>query len=138
MIGTASEVNHEYLRGLGATPVAYGDGQVERIRAVADTIDVAFDAAGHDNLRDAVELVADRTRIATIVDMRLAAALGCRVLRSQRSATRLATLALLVADGRLRVHVRRVYPLAEAPDAHRDVESGHGRGKVVLAVGMPR
>ena len=33
VIGTASERNHDYLRSLGAEPVAYGDGLVERVRA---------------------------------------------------------------------------------------------------------
>jgi NADPH:quinone reductase-like Zn-dependent oxidoreductase len=36
VIGTASEANHEYLRGLGAEPVTYGDGLVERVLEAAD------------------------------------------------------------------------------------------------------
>lgn len=135
VIGTASPVNHDYLRELGAIPVAYGPGQLDRIRQVADRVDVAFDAAGHENLRTAVELVADRSRIATIVDMSLAADVGCRMLRSQRSADRLRELTRLVAAGDLQVPIRRTYPLEAAADAHRDVESGHGRGKVVLSIG---
>ncbi len=138
VIGTASPANHDYLRELGAIPVAYGEGQLERIRAAADRIDAAFDAAGHDNLRTDVELVKDRSRIATIVDMSLAEKLGCRMLRSQRSAARLQELTRVAAAGNLRVHIRRRYPLAAAADAHRDVESGHGRGKIVLAIGAPR
>ncbi|MCA1717078.1 MAG: NADP-dependent oxidoreductase, partial [Actinobacteria bacterium] len=35
VIGTASEPNHDYLRELGATPVLYGDGLVDRVREVA-------------------------------------------------------------------------------------------------------
>lgn len=34
-IGTASEGNHDYLRALGAIPVAYGEGLIERVRALA-------------------------------------------------------------------------------------------------------
>ena len=135
VIGTAAEENHAHLHALGAHPVAYGPGQVERIRAVAGRIDAAFDAAGHGNLTDAVVLVADRGRIGTIVDMGLADELGCRFLRSRRSAERLAELVELVDDGRLDVHIRRTYSLADAADAHRDVGRGHGRGKVVLEVG---
>ena len=42
MIGTASPANHEYLRSLGAEPVAYGEGLVEWVRALApDGVDVA-------------------------------------------------------------------------------------------------
>ncbi|MEG9227609.1 NADP-dependent oxidoreductase [Aeromicrobium sp. Sec7.5] len=139
VIGTASAENHEYVRGLGAVPVEYGPGQLERIRAVTTApVDVAFDAAGHDNLRSAVQVVADRDRIATIVDMALAQELGCRVIRSDRSAARLQDLMDRVDDGTLRIHVRRTYDLDEAAAAHRDVESGHGRGKIALTTGQTR
>lgn len=139
VIGTASIANLEYVRGLGATPVEYGDGQLDRIRAAAPNgVDVAFDAAGHDNLRSAVQLVNDRERVATIVDMALAAELGCRVLRSDRSARRLGNLLDRVAEGSLAIHVRRTYTLDEVADAHRDVETGHGRGKIALLIGDGR
>ena len=39
------------------------------------------------------------------------------------------------AEGNLRVTVARTYPLEEAPAAHEVVESGHGRGRIVLLVG---
>lgn len=135
VIGTASARNHAYVRSLGAIPVAYGEGQANRIRAISEQIDVVFDATGHENLLTGVELVPDRDRIATIVDMALAVELGCRIVRSRRDATRLADLMRLVDAGELTVHVRRRYQLDAAADAHREVETGHGRGKVVLEIG---
>lgn len=138
VIGTASQVNHAYLRSLGAVPITYGPGQAERIRALGGRVDVVFDAAGHENLRTAVDLVADRDRIATIVDMALAVELGCRIVRSRRDAARLADLMRRVTSGELEVHVRRTYGLDEVAAAHRDVETGHGRGKVVLEIGQAR
>lgn len=139
VVGTAAPNNHEYLRGLGALPVSYGQDQADRIRAAAEgPIDAVLDTAGHKNLQTAVDLTEDRTRIATIVDMGLATELGCRIVRSQRSTERLAELVRLVAAGRLNVHIRRMYTLDEAAEAHRDVQTGHGRGKVVLTIGEPR
>lgn len=139
VIGTASVAHHDYLRQLGVVAVEYGPGQLERIQQVApDGIDVVFDAAGHDNLRTAVELVEDRQRIATIVDMELAQELGCRVIRSDRSAARLQDLMDRLERRTLRIHVRRTYDLDDAAAAHRDVETGHGRGKVALAIARPR
>ncbi|WP_343221504.1 NADP-dependent oxidoreductase [Polymorphospora rubra] len=136
VVGTAGAANQEYVRALGAIPVHYGDGQLDRIRAAAPGgVDLALDAAGHDNLRTAVELVADRRRIGTIVDFDLAEELGCRTLRSDRSAARLAELLARCADGTLRVTIRAAYELDRAADAHRDVETGHGYGKVALLVG---
>ena len=136
VIGTAREANHDYLRRLGAIPTTYGDGLVERVRALAPTgVDAAFDAAGHGALRASTELVAHRERIATIVDFDVADALGLRGIRSRRSAERLAELTGMYDRGELRVHVRRTFPLHEAAAAHREVERGHGWGKVVLTIG---
>jgi NADPH2:quinone reductase len=36
--------------------------------------------------------------------------------------------------GQLKLEVQKVYPLAEVVDAHRQVETGHTHGKVVLAI----
>src|SRR5262249_32748878 len=65
VIGTASPANHGYLRSLGAIPVAYGDGLVERVRAaVPQGVDAALVAASTmDALRASLELVADKQRI---------------------------------------------------------------------------
>ncbi|EME99677.1 NADP-dependent oxidoreductase [Streptomyces mobaraensis NBRC 13819 = DSM 40847] len=136
VIGTASPRNHDYLRSLGALPVAYGDGLVERVRALAPRgITVALDAAGGAALDASVELVADRDRIGTIVGFDRAPALGVRVLRTQRSAARLSALTGLWTEGRLRVEVSRTFPLERAADAHRAIETGHGRGKIALVMG---
>ena len=69
VIGTASPGSHDLLRELGAEPVAYGDGLVERLRALApDGVDVAVDAAGGEEaLLTSLELVGDRGRIVTMV-----------------------------------------------------------------------
>ncbi|MFI9812607.1 NADP-dependent oxidoreductase [Saccharothrix variisporea] len=136
VIGTASEANHDYLRSLGAIPVTYGEGLVERVRALApDGVDVSLDAAGADGLRAAVELVADKDRVGTMVAFEIYQELGVRWLGSKRSPERLATLARLVDEGALKIQVRRTYPLEQAADAHREVGTGHGRGKVVLSIG---
>lgn len=136
VIGTASQPNHDYLRRLGAIPVSYGDGLVERVRAVAPGgVDAALDAAGPDALRAAVELVEDPARVTTMVSYELAAQLGLPQRFGQRSAARLAELCGLYAAHQIVVHLRRIYPLQQAEDAHRDLGRGHGRGKVVLSVG---
>ena len=138
VIGTGSTSNQDYIRSLGAVPVVYGDGERDRIRAAApDGVDLAFDAAGHGNLAIAAEFVADRARVGTIVEPGLASDLGCQWITSDRSASRLSELLALCADGDLRVHVRAVHPLEDAAAAHRDVETGHGRGKVVLDIAGP-
>lgn len=133
VIGTASESNHEYLRSLGAIPVSYGEGLLERVNAVApDGVDVVLDAAGRGALDASVELVANRDRIGTIVDYERAEQLGVRGIRGPRTAARLSELVRLVEKGDLQVTVSKVFPLADAALAHVEVEGGHVRGKVVL------
>ncbi|NUO55808.1 MAG: NADP-dependent oxidoreductase, partial [Hamadaea sp.] len=132
VVGTAGPANHDYLRSLGAVPVAYGDGLADRVRAVAPQgVDVALDAAGRGAVAASVELIADRDRIGTIVDDAAAAEFGTRVVRAGRSPQRLAEVVALAAAGKIVLPVR-AYPLADVAAAHAAVESGHGRGKVVL------
>src|SRR6185312_15136056 len=67
VIGTASERNHDLLRGYGAIPVTYGDGLADRVRAVApDGVDAVLDASGRGELPVSVELAGGPERVLTI------------------------------------------------------------------------
>ena len=48
------------------------------------------------------------------------------------SAEGLGWLAERAAEGRITVEIQQVFDLAAAPDAHRLLEEGHVRGKLVL------
>jgi NADPH2:quinone reductase len=142
VIGTASESGHAYLRKLGAEPVTYGDGLLERIKAIApDGIDVAVDTVGTDEAIDtSVALVADRDRIVTIAASQRGLELGLKVIGGApgadpgteiRAAARL-ELAQLAETGKLSVLVAATYPLAKSADALRELATGHTHGKIVL------
>ncbi|MDT5082849.1 MAG: hypothetical protein QOJ80_7486 [Mycobacterium sp.] len=137
VIATASPARHDQLRSYGAEPVAYGDGLTDRVRALG-RVDAALDLIGTDEALDtSVALVADRARIATIAGFGRAAELGIAALtgadggQAIRDASR-AQIIALAADGKLEVTVDKVFPLDEAPEAHRYLQTGHARGKVVL------
>jgi NADPH:quinone reductase-like Zn-dependent oxidoreductase len=135
VIGTASPANHPYLAELGAIPVRHGDGLVERVRSAApDGVDVVLDAIGGDALLDSLKLVDDPSRIGTLVDHDVAADLGLLGIRAVRSTDQLRELARLWQAGSLRVSIRASFPLDRIIDAHRSVEYGHGRGKVVVTL----
>jgi NADPH:quinone reductase-like Zn-dependent oxidoreductase len=137
VIATASPARHDQLRGYGAEPVAYGEGLADRVRAIGP-VDAALDLVGTDEALDtSVELVADRGRIATIAGFARAGELGIAVLTGAdggqeiRDASRAEVIAL-AADGKLDVTVDKTLSLDEAPEAHRYLQTGHARGKVVL------
>ncbi len=135
VIGTASEHNHDYLRLLGAIPVTYGPGLADRVRSVApDGVDAVLDAIGGEALDVSVELVGSTERIVTIADWANAARLGVRRVGTERSVGKLAELTRMYGEGHLKVSIWKAFPLARTADAHREVETGHVRGKVVLTV----
>jgi NADPH:quinone reductase-like Zn-dependent oxidoreductase len=135
VIGTASEPNHEYLRSLGATPTTYGDGLVERVRAIApDGVDAALDTAGRGVLPDLIELTGSPERVVTIADY-TAPQYGVRMSGTGqgRAFEALGQAAQLFDQQAFEIPVR-TFELADAPEAHRISEEGHLRGKLVLLV----
>jgi NADPH:quinone reductase len=142
VIATAGAGSHDLLRGLGAEPVTYGDGLLERIRDLApDGVDAAVDLIGTDEAMDvSLALVADRERIATIVNFGRGAIEGVALLgggpgadpgNALRDAAR-PELARLAGEGRLRVVMSTTYPLDEVAQAHRQIATGHTTGKIAL------
>jgi len=144
VVATASPASHDDLRQLGAHPVAYGPGLLDRLEAItAQTgpFTAALDTVGADEALDAsVALVEDRSRIATIAGFDRAAELGIAALGAGagadpgddiRDAAR-SRLARLADEGVLDVTVSRTYPLDDAGRAHADSRGGHPRGKLVL------
>ncbi len=142
VVATASPARHEFLRELGAEPVAYGPGLAERVRKLAPGgVDAALDLVGTDEAVDvSLELVADRARIATIAAFGRAGQAGIRALgggpgadpgTELRMAARL-DLAKLADQGKLRVFIAGTFPLTKAADAHRAVMTGHAKGKIAL------
>ncbi|MGZ0710331.1 quinone oxidoreductase family protein (plasmid) [Coraliomargarita sp. W4R53] len=144
VIATASPRRFDRVRALGAIAVAYGDGLTQRVREAADgEITVALDAAGTDEaINTSLELVGDRSRIATIVRGRDAAGFGIRAFlggapgalsdielgwRAQAVPVTLA----LIAAGHFSIELAPSFPLASAAEAHRTIDAGVD-GKIVL------
>ncbi|MCA5893737.1 NADP-dependent oxidoreductase [Isoptericola sp. NEAU-Y5] len=135
VIGTASEKNHEFLRGLGAEPVTYGDGLADRVRALApDGVDVALDYVGGDAVAVSAAVLADGGTIASVVDAAARDDHGGQYVWVRPSVPDLEALAALIDAGKVTVEVAEVFDLADAAEAHRANESGHTRGKIVVRV----
>jgi NADPH2:quinone reductase len=145
VVATASPANHDRLRELGAIPVAYGDGLLERVRSAAPQgVDAVLDAAG---TREAIDvslaLVDDRSRIGEIVVAGWAAEYGVTVFSGglpgsvgpAEIAWREESIGVvldLLQQGKFDLEIAERYPLDRVADAMRHSASGHVRGKIVL------
>ena len=134
MIGLASPANHDWLAGHGVIPVAYGDGVDDRIRQAAGKVDAFIDTFGPDYVQLALELGVEPSRIDTIADFGAVAKYGVKGDGNAvgASASTLAELAALIADGQLEVPIAATYPLGQVQEAYQQLASGHIRGKIVL------
>ncbi len=135
VIGTASRRNQAYLESLGARATTYGEGLVERVRALApDGIDAALDIAGSGVVPQLVELTGEPSRVLSIADFG-APAHGAKVSsRPVDPAGAYREAGELFAAGRFRLPVERTFPLSEAAEAHRSSAAGHAAGRIVVTV----
>lgn len=136
VVGTAGEANQDYIRSLGAIPTTYGNGLVDRVRALVPGVDAVLDVAGKGVLPDAIALRGSTDRILTLADGS-ASKFGVQFsggTRSDRSTSDLAEWVDRAARGEVVTAIVGPFPLDRAADAQRATESGHSRGKVVLTV----
>lgn len=136
VVGTASEANHDFLRGLGVIPVTYGDGELERLRAaVPGHYTAALDTIGGEAIRTALALGIPPERVNTIADRGAVEELGVSAVGGgKKTSAELAEFARQAADGELVVPIRSTYHLPDVVAAFHDHETGHGLGKVVLLI----
>lgn len=157
VFATCSARNVDLVRSLGATPIDYGR---EDYRVVAAGCDVVLDTLGGEHHWRAVETVREGGRVVTITPglpeytqqhgpliglVRFAGSFAALVLRAWwrrrvrvslatrwAEGARLRALGQLADEGALTPLVDRSFPLTQAADAHRYLETGRARGKVVL------
>jgi NADPH:quinone reductase-like Zn-dependent oxidoreductase len=136
VIGVAGEANHDWLAGHGVIPVTYGDGVADRIRKAAARVDGFIDTFGGDYVELALSLGVEPSRIDTIVRFDAVGQYGIKAEGNGAgaSASVLAELARLIADGKLEVPIAGTFPLSQVQDAYRLLERGHIRGKIVLTL----
>jgi NADPH2:quinone reductase len=140
VFGTASEASFEIVRKFGATPVRYGPGLEERLRAASPGgFAAALDTVGTDEAIEAsLRLVEDRGRIVTIAAFARAKADGFLAIggpfpdsaRFRRTAR--GHIIQMAAEGHLVVPVARTFALGEARAALELLLQRHPGGKLAL------
>ena len=138
VIASASEANHDYLRELRATPVLYGEGLADRVRAAAGgPVDAILDVAGKTPIEELISLAPEPSQVVTIANYTAGEA-GARVTGGGPDSRPMEALALtadLLAQNKLVIKVQ-TFPFDRAAEAYRLSRSGHVRGKLVLVPGQ--
>jgi NADPH:quinone reductase-like Zn-dependent oxidoreductase len=134
VISAVGEHDETLARELGATPVRYGPGVADRVRALG-AVDAVFDAAGTGVLADAIALAGGPGRVITLSDP---AAADFGVTLSEPTPDRAPgaldeTMAML-ADGKLRLRAHQTMPMQQAAEAHRQLESGTVHERIILTL----
>ncbi len=136
VLGVAGPASADWLRSVGVTPVSYGDGLAERLRAAAPAgISAFIDCFGGGYVDLAVELAVPRERIDTIIDWAAGQRAGAKIAglaTVENPAAVLSELADLAARGELVVPIARTYPLDQVREAYAQLEQRHTLGKIVL------
>jgi NADPH:quinone reductase-like Zn-dependent oxidoreductase len=134
VISVVGERDEALASELGATPVRYGAGVADRVRALG-AVNAVFDAAGTGTLADAIALAGGPERVITLSDP---AAADFGVMLSEptpgRAPGALDEAIALLADGRLRLRAHRSMPMQQAADAHRQLESGTVHERIILTL----
>ncbi|HEY0815275.1 MAG TPA: NADP-dependent oxidoreductase [Pseudonocardia sp.] len=134
VIASAGADNQGYLREIGATPILYGDGVVDRVLSAAGgLVDAVFDVAGKTPIEDLTSLVATPSQVVSIANFAAAEA-GARVTGGgddSRAPEALAQTAELLAENKLVIKVQ-TFPFDRAAEAYAISQAGHVRGKLVL------
>jgi len=138
VIATASAANRDFLNALGVHEVI--DYATMDFVDECYGLDVVLDLVGGDTGRRSLHTLSERGVLVTIPTVTAdeiissAEAMGLKAhgMTVRPEVFHLEEIAELIEDGDVRVHVERVFPLAEAGAAQQQLERGHGRGKLVL------
>lgn len=133
VVATASAHNQDYIRELGATPIVYGSGLIERLKEIhPEPFDASIDLIGNEE--------ATETSLATVKTNGFMGSIAGKKLSSskiqavwvKRNPANLKYVVDRVADGRFSWIVSREYPFTEVQLAYHDILEGHTKGKSVL------
>jgi NADPH2:quinone reductase len=144
VLATAGSDNQEVLEELGAdVAIDYGTQDVAEA-ALEDTggagVDAVLDLVGGETVVDSIPATKPFGRLATILGAR--GDLTPLYQKNQtlhgvflvRERARLEEMRVMFDRGQVRPLVAEVLPLEEVGKAHERLDSGHGRGKVILRV----
>lgn len=137
VIGTASKMNHEFLRSLGVDETI--DYTTTRFEDAVHGVDAVLDTITGETMERSWQVLKKDGILVSILQPpspEKAASHGVRCAHTfvQPSVPQLNEITKLLDAGKLKVIIEKVFPLWEARAAHELSATGHVRGKIVLRV----
>lgn len=137
VIGTASERNAEFLKSIGVDQhVDYTKVQFED---VLSDLDVVYDMLGYDSPLRSIKTLKDNGFLVSILtsgtnedDMPDHVRWAWILVGENQS--QLMKITELIEAGDLTPTVSHVFSLEQLPDAHKQIDSGHTRGKIAIQI----
>jgi NADPH:quinone reductase len=144
VIATGRSENDAFIRSLGADEVI--DYRKQRFEDETNRltggkgVDAAFDTVGGDTIARSIACVAPYGKLATIVNVE--GSISGMALRNQtlycgfmeRTSAKIQAVAVLAERKQLRPVVDSVFPLERVGDAHKKLEAGGTKGKIVITI----
>lgn len=135
VIATSSEKNHDFLRSLGAEPLAYGEGLAGRLaELVPDGVDAIVDFVGGEDWVATVDQLKAPGRIASVADVEVKDRGGIYIFVRPNPADLLALTELVEAE-KVKPIIAGIFRLERAAEAFRSNMDGHAPGKIAITVG---
>ncbi|MEX8546619.1 MAG: NADP-dependent oxidoreductase [Mucilaginibacter sp.] len=145
VIGIASTNNLEYLKQLGADEVI--DYKTQQFEDLVHNVDVVLEASpirdNNERIKAVSVLKEGGLFVSVNVDFpfndELTEALARKNAKGEQAPNQprkewLNEIAQLIDEGKVKVNISKIYPLAQVAEAHRESETWHVRGKLVLEI----
>jgi NADPH:quinone reductase-like Zn-dependent oxidoreductase len=138
VIATSSGKNRDFVLSLGADQ--HIDYTAEKFYEVVRDVDFVLDSLGGDTRMQSIDVVKKGGTIVSIVPVQFEAAqekalekdVNLIILRGEGNKEEMESLASLLREGALKVHISAVYPFSQMADAHLQIESKRTVGKIVI------
>lgn len=145
VIGIASANNLDYLKQLGADEVI--DYQNQKFEDLVHNVDVVFEASPLRDNRERLKSVTILKEGGVLVSVNIDLPFNDEVLLAladknakgelsfnQPKREYLAEIGQMIDEGKVKVFISKVFPLEQVAEAHRESETWHVQGKLVLEV----
>ena len=137
IIGTSSEENIDFLFELGADEVI--DYNTEKFEDKVKDVDLVFDLVGGETQKRSLQVIRKGGRLITVaqpqnIDEAKLKGIHLEGFMAQSLPEELQQIADLIDSGKMKPVISQIFSLKDAAKAHKEIEKGHTRGKIVLKV----